>query len=182
MMESALPDHDADSEPLLLAIKARLDELVPLVETVSSHWHAEDKFYRFYHQSCKLYGLQRDTLEIVEALRSLWPQKQLHPWFEQIICEGTGHEFAIENNRDWLRRGRPILEAFFHARTMLELAVKYGRELEHAPRTMPSGWAALLELYSARYAVTEAKTDAASAASQNTEPEKVPARNERFRL
>lgn len=181
-MQSAPPDHDADSEPLLLAIKARLDELSALLETASSHWHAEDKFYRFYHQSWKLYGLQRDTLEIVEALRSLWPEKQLHPWFDQIIREGTGLEFSFEDSRDRLRKGRPILEAFFHARTMLELAVKYGRDLEHAPRAMPSGWAALLELYSARHAFTDNESNAAPVAREEPEPARVPARDERFRL
>jgi len=180
-MQSAPADYDAESEPLLLAIKTRLDQPTALLETASSHWHAEDAFYRFYHQSWKLYGLQRDTLEIVENLRSLWPDKQFHPWFDQIIREGTGHQFSSEDNRDWLRKGRPILEAFFHARTMLELAVKYGRELEHAPRTMPSGWAALLELYSARYAFTGSR-NIPIPPQDKAEPEGVPAREERFRL
>lgn len=122
-----------------------------------------------------------DTIEIVEKLRELWPDKQLHLWFEQIIGEGTGPEFSFEDNRDWLRRGRPILEAFFHARTMLEFAVKYGRELEHAPRMMPSGWAALLELYSARYDVARGESGAAApVASQIIDPKK--ASDERSRL
>lgn len=154
-MSNTFPDHDNDSEPLLLAIKARLDELTALLDKISSHWHAEDKFYRFYHQSWKLYTIQTDTLEIVETLRTLWPEKHLHHWFEQIIRDGTGLGFTLDDNRDWLRKGRPMLEAFFHARTMLELAVKYGRELDHAPRSMPSGWAALLELYSARHSFAE---------------------------
>ena len=178
-MQNAPPDHDAESEPLLLAIKARLDELAALLEKVSSHWHAEDAFYRFYHQSWKLYALQRDTVEIVEKLRELWPEKHLHPWFEEIVSQGTGLQFSSEDNRDWLRRGRPILEAFFHARTMLELAVKYGRELEHAPRMMPSGWAALLELYSARYAFAPNASRTASAVLGKVN---VPTREEPFRL
>jgi hypothetical protein len=119
-------DHDAESEPLLISIKARHCELVALLDKVSSHWHAEDKFYRFYHQSWKLFGLQDDTVEIVDALRQLWPERFLHPWFEEIIRDGTNLEFDPDDNRDWLCKGRPILEAFFHSRTMLELAVKYG--------------------------------------------------------
>ncbi|MEO7724778.1 MAG: hypothetical protein ABIU29_08850 [Chthoniobacterales bacterium] len=179
-MEPTPLDYDSPSEPLLLAIKARLEELAALLEKVSSHWHAEDAFYRFYHQSWKLYYLQGDTIEIVEKLRELWPEKQLHSWFEQIVREGTGLEFSFEDNRDWLCRGRPILEAFFHARTMLELAVKYGRELEHAPRMMPSGWAALLELYSARYDFAAGESEAATpAAPQTIDPKK--ASDERFR-
>jgi hypothetical protein len=43
-----------------------------------------------------------------------------------------------------------MLEAFFHARYFLEMAVKYGRELELPPTLLPSGWAALLYLYNLR--------------------------------
>lgn len=149
-MDDNLGMFDAESEPLLLAIKARLEELTLLLESVSSHWHFEDKFYRFYHQSFKLHGIQQDTVKIVETLQSLWPEHELNPWFLQIVGEGTGREFSAEDNRDWLSKCRPLLEAFFHAKTMLELAVKYGRELDHAPSMMPSGWAALLYLYNVR--------------------------------
>jgi hypothetical protein len=43
-----------------------------------------------------------------------------------------------------------MLEAFWHARFFVEMAVKYGRELEEPPSTLPSGWAALLYLYDLR--------------------------------
>jgi hypothetical protein len=33
---------------------------------------------------------------------------------------------------------------------MLEMAVKYGKELERPPNFLPSGWAALLYLYDLR--------------------------------
>jgi hypothetical protein len=42
------------------------------------------------------------------------------------------------------------LEAFFHARCMLEMAVAYGKELERPPSVLPSGWAALLYLFGLR--------------------------------
>jgi hypothetical protein len=57
----------------------------------------------------------------------------LNKSLEQIIAEGTSKKFSAETNQRWLEETRPILEAFFHAKTMLELAVKYGSELEHAP-------------------------------------------------
>ena len=41
-------------------------------------------------------------------------------------------------------------EAFFHAKTFLGLAVRYAKALDHAPRLLPSGWAAVLYLYNAR--------------------------------
>ncbi len=133
-----------------MSVKSRLPELEALLEKVSSCWHAEDAFYRFYHQSFKVYHLQADTTEIVAALRALAPERSLHTSFEQIVREGTGKVFQNEHNQRWLLETRPILEAFFHARTMLELAIKYGRELDSAPVSMPSGWAALLYLYNSR--------------------------------
>jgi hypothetical protein len=45
---------------------------------------------------------------------------------------------------------RPIVEAFFHAKFMLTMAVKYGKKLKEAPNMLPSGWAALLYLYKMR--------------------------------
>ena len=44
----------------------------------------------------------------------------------------------------------PIVEAFFHAKYFLEMAVRYGRTLESPPRKLPSGWAAFLYLYDLR--------------------------------
>jgi hypothetical protein len=48
------------------------------------------------------------------------------------------------------RSNDPILEAFFHARYFLEMACRYGRELEHPPNLLPSGWASVLYLYALR--------------------------------
>jgi hypothetical protein len=94
-----------------------------------------------------VFGLQRLTAEIVEELAKVQPQKTFDPWFAEIIADGTGLGFDLEDNNDWPKKGRPNLEAFFHARTMLEFAVKYGKELENAPAMMPSGWAAFRLLY-----------------------------------
>ncbi len=138
-------EHD-----LLNAIRARLPELTALLEEVTSHWHGEDGFYRFYHQSWKVYGLQQDTRDIVGALRSLAPNRPMNAWFEQIVREGTGKVFQRAHNQRWVEETRPILEAFFHARTMLEFVVRYGRELEEPPESLPSGWAAVLYLYNLR--------------------------------
>jgi hypothetical protein len=150
MLERMETVTDPQAQPLLDAIKARLPELEALLEKVSSHWHLEDGFYRFYHQSWKVYSLQHDTAEIVRLLQSLMADRPLNKWFTRIINDGTGKQFRDEHNQRWIDETRPILEAFFHAKTMLELAVKYGRELEKAPACMPSGWAALLCLYNLR--------------------------------
>jgi hypothetical protein len=44
---------------------------------------------------------------------------------------------------------RPILEAFFHARFFLEMAVRYAH-IEAPPQLLPSGYAALLYLFGLR--------------------------------
>lgn len=139
----------ADMARLLENIKARTPELEELLRKQNSRrW--EDLFYRFYHQSFKVYWLQEDTERIVAMLRSLLPERPLNKWFEQIVREGAGKEFQLEHNQRWLQETRPIIEAFLHARTMLEFAVRSGRELDEPPHSLPSAWAAVLYLYNLR--------------------------------
>ena len=135
---------------LLAAIKTKRDELRALLDEASSHWGYEDQIYRFYHQSFKVYFIQRSTLAIAAALRALLPEVPLNAYFEQILAEGTGKEFTPEANRTWEATTRPLVEAFFHARFFLEMAVKYAGELDEPPQVLPSGWAALLYLYNLR--------------------------------
>lgn len=142
----------AETDALVLAgLRARLPELRALLERVNEHWTYEDGIYRLYHQSFKVYTtLQPAIRQIVAELQAVWPDRELHPWFLEIVAAGTSGEFESEHNRNWLVHTRPIAEAFFHARFMLEMAVKYGGELEEPPQPMPSGWAAILYLYQAR--------------------------------
>ena len=112
----------------------------------------EDRVYRFYHQSYKLYDLRAETKRIVEALLSVAPTgASMNPWFEEIYRAGvTGERFEIEHNKEWTTHTRPFLEAFFHAKYFLEMAVKYGKELQTTPEVLPSGWAGLLYFYNIR--------------------------------
>lgn len=141
---------DAVGEKLLQSLKADLTVLEGLLAEVDGHWGFEDSFYRFYHQSFKVYGLQGLTERIVAALGKHGQGRELNAWFLEIVGRGTGKVFDSGVNRDWINQTAPILEAFFHARTFLSLAVRYARELEHAPRLLPSGWAAVLYLYNIR--------------------------------
>jgi hypothetical protein len=139
----------ADMGRLLQNIKARLPELEALLRQQDSHaW--EDLFYRFYHQSFKVYALQEKTEQLVAELRSLLPERPLNKWFEQIVREGTGKQWQLEHNDRWLQETRPILEACLHARTTLDFAVRSGKELEEAPQSLPSAWAAVLYLFNLR--------------------------------
>lgn len=138
------------SEALLLTnLRHRTAELDLLLESCSDHWGFEDPVYRFYHQSFKVYALQGKTREIVRVLEELAADRPLHRWFREIVDAGTGKEFDLQHNAQWTAAARPILEAFFHARYFLEMAVRYAH-LKEPPSPLPSGYAALLELYGLR--------------------------------
>ena len=142
----------ARNEELLARIKARLPELESLLAEMCSHWSYEDRIYRFYYQSFKVYRLQEQTRQIIAALELLAPEGAiLSPMFREIMDAGaSGKQFEMDHNEEWTRHTRPFVEAFFHARFFLEMAVKYGKELATAPASLPSGWAALLCLYGMR--------------------------------
>ena len=140
------PANDAE---LLRRIKADLPALRDLLARSSDRHGYDDPVYRFYHHSFKVFNLQTRTEEIVAALRSLLPQRELNPLFLEIVASGTGKTFSLDQNADWPRHTRPILEAYFHARFFLEMADRF-HSLPKAPTTLPSGWAALLCLYGLR--------------------------------
>ena len=148
--EVEVPDGRIAVKKLFRNIVTELPALEELLAGCSDHWGYEDPVYRFYHQSYKVYYLQETTKKIVEKLQALAPNRSLNEWFANIVQEGTGKTFKMEDNKNWLAITRPIIEAFFHARFFLEMAVKYGKELKFPPRELPSGWAALLYLYDLR--------------------------------
>ncbi len=149
--ESAwLREHREKGNQLLRNIKQGLPKLEELLAQVEGHWGIEDSFYRLYHQSFKVYHLQHSTEEICRALQDLLPERPMNRWFSEIVAQGTGHEFEMSHNQDWLHHTRPIVEAFFHAHFFVKMAIKYGKELDCAPDCMPSGWAAVLYLFDLR--------------------------------
>jgi hypothetical protein len=124
-----LPEEERLKEVVALLSKlgAQSHELQELLERVGNRWVYEDKVYRFYHQSFKVFDLQETTSEIVAALQSLAPHLELNDWFRIIVKDGTGRKFDMVGTNDrWLEETRPILEAFFHARYFLEMACKFG--------------------------------------------------------
>ena len=145
---------DLDDRPEVLSLFGNLRTFLPslerLLDRCNDHWVGEDGVYRFYHQSLKVYSLQGATTSIVAALQALAPDRPLNEWFAAIVRDGTERVFKPEHNVQWLSETRPIVEAFFHAKYFLEIAVRYGRTLESPPRRLPSGWAAFLYLYNLR--------------------------------
>lgn len=155
-IEAAPPDAEQETpavgeaeEALLANLRRDRRELERLLQESSSHWGYEDPIYRFYHQSFKVYGLQQQTRAIIERLQALAPDRPLNSWLIEIVKSGTGKEFKMEDNEHWQGVTRPILEAFFHARFFLEMAVRYS-DLKVPPQSLPSGYAALLYLFGLR--------------------------------
>ena len=112
----------------------------------------EDRMYRFYYQSFKVYELQSFTTQALDVLQQIARaiDRPLSPWFTEITAQGIGVHFAMEHNQHWLVHTRPIVEAFLHAKYFVEMMVKYGRTMDVAGVSLPSGWAAILVLYQQR--------------------------------
>jgi hypothetical protein len=147
--------RNRDERPEAIRLIANIKSALPELEALRTKCaeDAEDAIYRFYHQSFKVYALQHLTERIVAKLRALAPDpaEPGHKWFDEIIAAGTGKEWKQADNANWTAVTRPIVEAFFHARYFLEMAIEYGRQLDDVPPSMlPSGWAALLYLYGLR--------------------------------
>jgi len=146
-----LDPRDRLAAALLTNMQQRAAQLRELWEHINGLWVYEDRIYRFYHQSFKVFDLQEDTEHIVAALREIAPEGcGFCEFFREIIDAGTGREFRDEDNEHWVERTGPIVQAFLHARYFLEMAVKCGAELSEPPKVLPSGWAALVCLYGIR--------------------------------
>jgi hypothetical protein len=146
------PDEYDRLEALLLQnMKQQAAPLRELLEQVNGPWGYEDRIYRFYHQSFKVFILQDYTKQIVSALAGIAPERRAFcNFFAEIIAAGTEREFDMKDNQHWVERTAPIVQAFLHAKYFLEMAVKYAPQLNEPPQVMPSGWAALLSLYTLR--------------------------------
>jgi len=138
----------------LHAQAAQLGELLNQLndgKTYGTSPYEDECFYRFYHMSFKVFGLQTYTDWIVAALRAIAPEgREFCGMFQAILDAGTGRMFNDQTNAHWLEQAGPIVQAFLHARYFLEMAVKYAAALDKPPQPLPSGWAALLELYQIR--------------------------------
>ena len=78
----------------------------------------------------------------------MFPEFNLDPP-DPATAAAQAQEMSPEEKQEWDRHTRPMLEAFAHAKFMVEMAVRYA-DLPLPPVPMPSGWAALLYLYDLR--------------------------------
>lgn len=144
--------RQADTDRVLLAhnMAKKAAKLRKLLAEVLDHWEYEDRFYRYYHGSFKVYALQDTTMKIVKELKRLCPGRSLNRDFLDIVEGGTGKDFDQNHNRNWGMHTRPMLEAFSHARYFLEMACKYAGVVNGNEDSLASGWAGLLYLYDLR--------------------------------
>ena len=145
-----LAKRQASEKQLIENLREKHATLKQLFDENSSHWIYEDSIYRFYHQSFKVYMIQEATEGMVGALKALLPDCPLNVTFMEIVSAGTGKIFQQSDNQNWDQAVRPMLEAFFHARYFLEMAVRYGDQFNEPPQMLPSGWASLHYLYNLR--------------------------------
>lgn len=144
------PEKRQQLELLLLErLKQRKADLEKMLDVMNDHWTYEDHFYRYYHASFKVCRTQNTTAQAVKLLRELLPERELNLSFEEIISDGADTEFNLQNNKNRDRHPRLMLEAFAHAKFMIEMAVRYA-DLPEPPQVLPSGYAALLYLYDLR--------------------------------
>ena len=94
--------EDSLRDRLLAKLREKSVESPELLTKMETHWGTEDGVYRFFHQSLKVYHTQDMTLESVGFLQSLLPERPLNIWFMQIVSEGTGKEFEMSHNENWL--------------------------------------------------------------------------------
>jgi hypothetical protein len=135
---------------LLSAIQANLPQLESLVMPFQTLY--EEGVYRFSHHSFKVYQSQEYTSLAVEVFKRIGvaTDNKLSEQFEQIIAAGTGSVWEPNHNHNWTLHTRPIVEAFLHAKYFLDMMIKYGRAMDTSQNILPTGWAAILELYNRR--------------------------------
>jgi hypothetical protein len=141
---------------LLSNIKRHMHEFTALQHRMNEHWGMEDSIYRFYHHSFKVYGIQGYVEEMCKLMDQVDPKQksagvhEYHKFWNEIVAAGTGHQFEHSHNSEWTKRARPMIEAAMHAKYILDMIVKYGKELKEAPNMLPSGWASVLSVFHLR--------------------------------
>ena len=135
---------------LLKNLKENRKLLETLLEKINKEFNYDDLVYRFYHSSFKVFYIQDLTVEIYNTLKKLAPRNiTINTDFQIIFNEGTNKKFKSTMNQNWLKHTRPILEAFFHAKYFLEMAIKSSR-MNGKYIALPSYWAGLLYFYNLR--------------------------------
>ena len=109
-----------DAELILLAnsILKNKASIESIKNKFDSAYELYDGFYRFYHHSFKVFRMQTLTEKAVTLFKEI--HESLNPWYLEIISEGTNQKFSIEDNKVWLKKTRPIVEAALHTKIFVD--------------------------------------------------------------
>jgi len=138
---------------LFQKILDNFDEIEKLKTKLDSDWGLTERFYRMYHQSFKTFRVQKDTMKCFELFQKIAGSDfTINKWFCQLVQEGTGHEFDLSHNQNWLEHTRPMMEAALHTKFFLDLLVKHKEEFEkdEIPSVISFGLATVLYLFNER--------------------------------
>lgn len=137
-------------EELLNQIKEYSSELLKLQEEINSVY--EDLVYRFYHKSFKMFSLNVYSLKILTYLKMLMPSYELNSMFLEIVTKGLDLEFDRSMNSNWAEETNPVVYAFYQAKYMLDMLIKYGIHQDNYTEHgfLLPGWGSVLYLYNIR--------------------------------
>lgn len=138
---------------LFQRILDHFDEIKELKERLDGDWGLTERFYRMYHQSFKVYRVQAETQKCLELFQKIAGLDfTINEWFLQLVREGTGHEFDMSHNQNWLEHTRPMMEATLHAKFFLDLFVRHKEDFEkkEIPSVVSFGLATVLYLFNER--------------------------------
>jgi hypothetical protein len=142
-------------QKLFASIKENKDVIHKLYEANCGHVY-EDRIYRFYHYSFKVFYLQDSISDIVQFLEKINPrpidcEHRFNKWFSDIV-EGAKKEgeFKMSYNKNFPSHARPIVEASFHCKYFVDMLGSIATKDESPDGMISSAFAAVLELYNLR--------------------------------
>src|SRR6266404_3567505 len=71
-------ERDRLERLLLQRLKEKKSDLQRTLAEMSGHWNYEDHFYRFYHNSFKVYRTKDSTHKAVQILEGMLPERKLN--------------------------------------------------------------------------------------------------------
>ena len=134
--------NDRGQRVLIKNLHKRRKVLEELLASINGHWEIEDIVYRLYHDSYKTVWAWDVTQKVMKELEGLYRYgyRNRNAVIKEIMDEGLDKKAGP---RKWI-------EAMLHARYLLEMAIKYSKEVKKPLQCLPSGYAALLYLYGLR--------------------------------
>ncbi|TSI05278.1 hypothetical protein [Lysinibacillus sp. BW-2-10] len=130
---------------LLKFLQAHQEELQSLYKQSSDVWIGKEAVYRLYHQSFKVYNIQKWSQDVLELLEQV-SKEPFHPILREMIRNGTNQTFETTYNSMWYTKAKPIVDLFLHLRFYVEVALDEIQKTDKERFGSPS-WYLLLYLW-----------------------------------